>query len=82
MLEKNLALEIELKNLSDKIDEFYNSDFLTNLEKNIVKIKYIDLEKNINTRQIAKNNNVSIKKVNLAIEKIDTKLFSFLKKYV
>ncbi len=82
MLDRNIVSEIELKNLSDKIEEFYNEPSLNDVQRAILKLKYIDLKKDINVRLIAKEHDTSMKRVKVEIEKLDGKLFTFLKKYV
>ncbi len=82
MLDRNIISEIELSNLSEKIEEFYNEASLNDVQREILRLKYIDLKKDINVRRIAKEHATSMKRVKLELEKLDGKLFTFLKKYV
>ncbi len=82
MFERSLLSEIELKNLSGKINEFYETANLTDVERAILKLKYIELKKDINVRSLAKEHKTSMKQVMRELEKLDNKLFTFLKSYV
>ncbi len=82
MLTHSIVSEIELKNLATKIAEFYENEKLTDVQKEIVQIKYIDLKKDINVRKIASSHSTSIKAVTRDIEKVDNMLFTYLKKFI
>lgn len=78
--ENSFILEMDIKDLEEKILSY--AEELGGLEGEILKQRYLEGRKEINLRLLAKEFKVSSKKVELAIENAENKLYRHLQQWL
>lgn len=78
--DNSFILELDIHNLDDKIRGYV--DEVGGLEAEILKQRYLDGLNELNLRLLAKEFKVSMKKVEMAIDSADNKLYRHLQKYI
>lgn len=76
----SFILEMDIKDLEQKIEGFVLE--LGGIEGEILKQRYLEGQKELNLRLLAQEFKLSLKKVELAIESADTKLYRHLQTYL